>query len=96
MTGVALARYRMQVPLVGAYALGCLAVSVITFDTLAGVVLAPVAITYTAVWAASAIRYRTRVDLSYGTYLLAFPITQILLEAGLPGTVAHPGRDGRR
>ena len=29
--------------------------------------------------------YRSRVDLSYGTYLLAFPITQILLEAGLPG-----------
>jgi peptidoglycan/LPS O-acetylase OafA/YrhL len=85
VSGAALATGRRHVPLVGIHAAACLVVAVVAFGTLAGMILAPLAIAYVAVWAATVVPLRTRVDLSYGTYLLAFPVTQILLETGMPG-----------
>jgi peptidoglycan/LPS O-acetylase OafA/YrhL len=85
VSGAALATWRRQVPLVGLYAVACLLAAVAAFGTLAGMLLAPIAVGYVAVWAAATAPFRSRTDLSYGTYLLAFPVTQILLESGMPG-----------
>jgi peptidoglycan/LPS O-acetylase OafA/YrhL len=81
--GVAMRLLGRFVPLHGALAAGLLGVfagaSVLGFYNLA----APLAMSYLAIWAGVRMPLRWTHDLSYGTYIYAFPIAQVLALIGV-------------
>jgi peptidoglycan/LPS O-acetylase OafA/YrhL len=74
-----------RVPLSGAIAAALLVPMYVAAGTVAGLLLVPGVLAYVAVWAATRLRVRVTNDFSYGTYVFAFPLSQVLVDMGIAG-----------
>lgn len=88
LAGVLLLRFADRVPLVGRGAVACVLALILTGVVGQGEALFPLPLAYLLLWiGASAPRFVRKVgsrnDLSYGMYLYAFPVQQLLVVAGL-------------
>ena len=85
LVGAAIAVWRDRVPMSWALGLGCLSVAYTSAGSLGGTILVHAAFAYVAVLVGLRLPLRWNADLSYGTYLFAFPITQGLSAMGWSG-----------
>ncbi len=82
LVGVALAVWHDRVPLTWTLGLACVIVAFLSVGSLWGSIAVHVAFAYMAVLVGLRLRVHWRTDLSYGTYLFAFPITQGIVAIG--------------
>jgi len=80
MVGLLLATWR--VPLRGPAAAACAALAFAIVGSPLGTLVAVAGLVYAALWFGMWLPLRWTTDLSYGTYIYAFPVTQLLVLAG--------------
>jgi peptidoglycan/LPS O-acetylase OafA/YrhL len=83
VTGGLIALAKVRVPLSGVVAAAGVALGFVMAGTVAGQLLLSASVAYAAIWAAAWLPLRLTPDFSYGTYVFAFPVTQLLFAAGL-------------
>ncbi len=82
LVGVGIAVWHDRVPQTWTLGLACVIVAFLSAGSLWGSIAVHVAFAYVAVLVGLRLRVRWRTDLSYGTYLFAFPITQGIVAIG--------------
>jgi peptidoglycan/LPS O-acetylase OafA/YrhL len=80
--GAFLSLHRDRIPLSPIVVAIALGLTILTIDTVGGTVVAPIAIVYASLWAGANLKFRVTRDLSYGLYIYAFPVAQILVALG--------------
>ncbi|HEV7603948.1 MAG TPA: acyltransferase [Candidatus Limnocylindrales bacterium] len=78
--GLVIALWR--VPLQGSVALACALLAFISVGSPVGTMIAAAGLAYAFLWLGLWLPFRWTADLSYGTYIYAFPVTQLLILAG--------------
>ena len=79
-----------RVPLAAGIAAAACFAAFVTVGTVGGHFLIGAALAYTTIWAGSRLRVHWTSDVSYGTYLLAFPVAQVLVSTGAPSLGVAP------
>ncbi len=80
MVGLLLATWR--IPIRGPHAFAAAALAFVVVGTPPGTLVAVACLVYAMLWLAMWLPVHWRNDLSYGTYIYAFPVTQLLVLAG--------------
>jgi len=82
LVGAIIALWPGRVPLAAPIAVAGAVASFVTVGTIAGLLMVGTTCAYAAIWAGARVPLRWKADLSYGTYIFAFPIGQILFSFG--------------
>ena len=93
IVGALMALWPDRVPLAAPIAVAGAVAAFITVGTIAGLLMVGATCAYAAIWAGARVPLRWKHDLSYGTYIFAFPIAQVLISFGAAtlGVLAFAG-----
>ena len=85
VVGAFMALWPGRIPLAAPIVAAGAGAAFVTVGTMAGLLMVAATCAYASIWAGARVPLRWKFDLSYGTYIFAFPVAQVLFALGAAG-----------